>query len=446
MIYDVAIIGGGPAGYLAAERASEAGLSVLLAEKNKLGGVCLNEGCIPTKALLHSAKSIPQQKEREALLHLEEHAGAMANKNRVVKTLAGGVTAALKAKKVTVVKGSAEVTKGGDRFEVLVGKEAFAAGQVLLATGSVPAIPPIDGLREGLECGFVMTSREILDIPRPPASLVIIGGGVVGLEMAVYFRAMGSRVTVLEALPAIGGPIEPEAAAFLRSMLERKGVELCTNVKVASVGTAGITIETAKGAKELPADRVLLSTGRRACLDGFEKLGVLVERGAVRTDDRMRTSVAGVYAAGDINGKYMLAHAAYREAEVAVGNMAGIGDVMEYRAIPGVVYTSPEVAYVGMTEQEAQAQFANIAARKAGINMNGRHVAEQGLSDGFCKLVADKDKSILLGATIVGAYASEVIYAVGLMIQNKIPIEAVKKTIFPHPTVGEIVREALFSI
>lgn len=446
MVYDIAIIGGGPAGYLAAERASEAGLSALLIEKNKLGGVCLNEGCIPTKALLNSAKKISHGAENGNTPLFKEHTDAMANKNKVVGTLVSGVTGTLKAKKVHVVQDNAEVAKKDNQFEVLAGKERYSAKQIVLATGSVPAIPPIDGLQAGLQNGFVMTSREILDIHKVPGSLVIVGGGVIGLEMAAYFQTMGSKVTIVEALPSVGGHIEPEAAAFLQDMLKQKGVKIYTDTKVTSVGGKSVTIETQQGTKPLDAQQVLLCTGRKPAVARFQKLGILIENGAVKTDDHMRTNVAGVYAAGDINGKYMLAHVAYREAEVAVNNIAGIGDRMEYRAVPGVIYTSPEVAYVGMSEQDARQQYANVAVKKTSINMSGRHVAEQGLSDGFCKLVADKNRNILLGATIVGAYASEIIYSVGLMIQNKIPIDAIKKSIFPHPTVSEIVRESIFSM
>ena len=435
MVYDVAILGGGPAGYLAAERACEAGLSALLVEQNKLGGVCLNEGCIPTKALLNAAKKQPA-----------DHAAAMAGKNKVVKTLVAGVTATLKAKKAQVVQGSGEVAKKGDGFEVTANGEQYQARQILLATGSAPAMPPIEGLQAGLQTGFVLTSREILDLADIPTRLVIVGGGVIGIEMAAYFGAMGSQVSIVEALPAIGGNIEPEAAAFLAAMLKKKGVDLHPDTRVAAIGNGQVSVENASGAQTLAADRVLLCTGRRPVLAGFEKLGVLIENGAVKTDGHMRTSVAGVYAAGDVNGRYMLAHVAYREAEVAVSNMAGAPDTMDYRAVPGVIYTAPEVAFAGLAEQEARQQYANIAATNTSINFSGRHVAENGLSDGFCKLVVDRDKGILLGGTIVGAYASEIIYALSLMIQNKIPIDAIKKTMFPHPTVSEIIRESLFSL
>lgn len=446
MLYDVGIIGGGPAGYLAAERAGEAGLKALLVEKNAIGGVCLNEGCIPTKALLASSKRIHADADGNTGLRAGEHADALANKAKVVKTLVGGVSAALKAKKATVVVGGAEVVRNGGRFEVVVGSERHLARNILLATGSVPALPPIPGLEEAMKNGFVLTSREILNLETLPAKLIVVGGGVIGLEMAAYFQAMGSSVVIVEALPAIGGPLEPEAVQFLQTLLKKKRVAVHTNAKVTSFGGRAVHVETQQGAQEFDADLVLLCTGRWPTASQFKDLGILIENRAVKTDERMRTSVAGVYAAGDINGKYMLAHVAYREAEVAVNNMAGIDDAVDYRAVPGVIYTSPEVAYAGMSEREARERYANVSVAKTGINMSGRHVAEYGLSDGFCKLVADKDRNIILGGTIVGAYASEIIYSLGIMIQNKIPIDSVKRTIFPHPTVCEVIREALFSL
>lgn len=446
MLYDVGIIGGGPAGYRAAERAGEAGLKVLLAEKNNIGGVCLNEGCIPTKALLASSRRIHADADGTAGRRAREHADALANKAKVVKTLVGGVSAVLRAKKVTVLGGSAEVVRNGGRFEVVVEGERHLARNILLATGSVPALPPIPGLEEAMKNGFALTSREILDLETLPAKLIVVGGGAIGLEMAAYFQAMGSSVAIVEALPAIGGPLEPEAAQFLQTLLKKKRIAVHTNARVTSFGVRSVHVETHQGARELDADLVLLCTGRRPAATQFKDLGVHIENGAVGTDERMRTSVAGVYAAGDINGRYMLAHVAYREAEVAVNNMAGIDDAMEYRAVPGVMYTSPEVAYAGMSERVARERYANVSVAKTGINMSGRHVAEYGLSDGFCKLVADKDRNIVLGGTIVGAYTSEIVYSLGIMIQNKIPIDSLKRTIFAHPTVCEVIREALFSL
>lgn len=444
MLYDVGIIGGGPAGYIAAERAAEAGLKTLLVEKRSVGGVCLNEGCIPTKALLASSKKISV--DAGTSLRAGEHADALANKAKIVKTLVGGVSAALKAKKVQVVSGGAEVVRSGGSFEVVVGSDRHRCNTVLLATGSVPALPPIPGLEAAMKNGFVLTSREILELDTLPARLIVVGGGVIGLEMAAYFRAMGSNVTVVEVLPALGGPLEPEAARFLQTLLKKKGVDVHTNARVTSFGTRSVQVEMQQGSREFDADAALLCTGRRPTGAQFANLGILVENGAVKTDDHMQTSVAGVYAAGDINGKYMLAHVAYREAEVAVNNIAGLDDAMDYRAVPGVIYTSPEVAYAGMFEREARESYTNVSVTKTSINMSGRHVAEYGLSDGFCKLVADKDRNILLGGVIVGAYASEIIYSLGIMIQNKIPIESIKKTIFPHPTVCEVIREAIFAL
>ncbi len=449
-VYDVAIIGGGPAGYLAAERACEAGLSTLLAEKNKVGGVCLNEGCIPTKTFLYSGKIY------ESVLYGAEkgihcgsaaltHADVLAKKNKVIKTLVGGVEAALKHKKADVVYGEAVVSGSPGRFTVTVGNDAYQARHILIATGSTPVLPPIPGLKEGIEQGSVLTSRELLDIEQVPSSLVIVGAGVIGLEMAEYFSTAGSQVTIIEMLDKIGGEIDSEAAQVLQKELEKKGIVFHLKSKVVSLEGSRVTFEKASETQSVPFDKLLMSVGRKASLAGLDDLGVYTERGAVVTDDRCATNIAGVYAAGDVNGKYMLAHVAYREAEVAINNIAGRVDTMDYSAIPGVIYTNPEVAYAGMSEQAALAQGRRVTIRKTTINMSGRHVAEQGLSNGFCKLVIDEKQDIIIGATLVCAYASEIIYALALMIQNKIPLASIKKTIFPHPTVCEVIRETVFS-
>ena len=449
-IYDIAIIGGGPAGYLAAERACEAGLSTLLAEKSRVGGVCLNEGCIPTKTFLYSGKTYESALHgAEKGIHFENavlaHTDVLAKKNRVVKTLVGGVETALKQKKVDVVYGEAAVSGSPARFSVSVGGSEYQAHHILIATGSVPILPSIPGLADGVKQGRVLTSRELLDIEQIPASLVIVGGGVIGLEMAEYFNTAGSKVSIIEMLDKIGGEIDSDAARVLQSVLEAKGIRFYLQSRVVSLEDGQATFEKDGQQQSIPYDKALMSVGRRPNFGGLDSLGLLTERGAIVTDDRCETNIAGVYAAGDVNGKYMLAHAAYREAEVAINNIAGQPDTMDYSAIPGVVYTNPEVAYAGMSEQAALAQGRSVAVRKTTINMSGRHVAEQGLSQGFCKLVIDEKQGVIIGATLVCAYASEIIYALALMIQNKIPLESIKKTVFPHPTVCEIIREAVFS-
>jgi dihydrolipoamide dehydrogenase len=451
--FDVIIIGGGPAGYLAAERAGQAGLKTLLAEKRELGGVCLNEGCIPTKTLLYSAKALGYAAEKGGKLGVScgkavlDHAAVMKRKQEVVSTLVGGVSQTLRRKGVRVIRAEASIKRENGSFAIKCGGEIYAGKSVLIATGSVPVIPPVNGLAKAVEEGRAITSREMLELKEIPKKLVIVGGGVIGLEMAAYCNAAGSSVTVVEMMDHIGGEIDGEASALLQRILEKKGIGFYLGGRVTDVSNNEAAIETNGQVQKVPYDSLLLSVGRKPMseIGGLKELGILTEKGAIVTDELCRTNVEGVYAAGDVNGKYMLAHVAYREAEAAINNIAGIRDAVDYSAIPGVIYTDPEVAFTGMTERQAQEKCIKIAVKKASVNMSGRHVAENGLADGFCKLVIDDKKGIILGATIVSSYASEMIYALTLMIQNKIPVDSVKRTVFPHPTVCEVIREAIFS-
>ena len=318
---------------------------------------------------------------------------------------------------------------------------------MILATGSEPVIPGIPGVSEGILDGSVLTSREILDLKEIPKELVIVGAGVIGIEMAAYFNIAGSRVTVVEMLEQAGGPIDKDAAEVLQKELEKKGIRFHMKSRVCDVSNNTALVGQDGKQIKLPYDKLLMCVGRKAVTDvpGLTELGVYTERGAIVTDERCQTNIPGLYAAGDVNGKYMLAHVAYREAEVAVNNIIGIADWMDYSAIPGVIYTQPEVSFAGLTEQQARDTGMDIQIKKVTINMSGRHIAEHGMSEGFCKLVIDRKKQIIVGASLVSAYASEIIYAVTLMIQNKIPLESIRRSVFPHPTVCEIIREAVFS-
>lgn len=452
--FDLIVIGGGPAGYLAAERAGAAGQKVALVEKRALGGVCLNEGCIPSKALLNSAKIY------EYALHGEkygvtttgaaiDHGVVLRRKNKVVKKLVAGVAAKLKQHGVAVFTAEGTITgKDAAGFAVRAGEESLAAPKLLIAAGGVPVLPPIPGVKEGMEAGFVLTSREILDLAEPPKELVVVGGGVVGLEMASYFATIGSRVSVVEMLDKIAGPTEKELSAALQKALEAKGIAFHLGCTVTGVGGADVSFEKDGKTERIPADKVLLSIGRRAAGEGLglEAIGVQTERGAVVTDAHMQTNVAGVYAAGDINGKSMLAHTAYREAEVAVNHMLGKRDIMRYNAIPSVIYTGPEVAGVGETEETATAKGIPVKVAKLPMSYAGRYVAEVERGEGFCKLIMDTRYNTLIGAHLVGSYASEIIYGAGLMIETEMKVESLKELVFPHPTVSEIIRETLFEL
>jgi len=445
-MYDLIIIGGGPGGYMAAERAGHAGRKVLLIEKQTLGGVCLNEGCIPSKTLLHSAKVY------DYALHGKDYGVAATNpvldhkfvierKNKVVETLVGGVKALMKANKVTVVYGEAFIE---DSTHVKVGNEVYCGSRLIIATGSVPVIPPIDGVAEGFEKGFVLTSREMLDLEKVPKNLVVVGGGVVGLEMASYYNSAGSKVTVIEMLPKIAGTMDTGISELLLKSYQIKGVAFLLNTKVTSVTKNSVVYDGGV----IKADKVLLSIGRKPLIEGFglENLGLVIEKGAIKTDSHGLTSLPNVYAVGDVNGKYMLAHAAYREAEVAVSHILGKNDVMRYNAVPSVIYTSPEVAGVGETEESAEASGIDYAAVTVPMVYSGRYIAENAATDGICKVVINKKHRTVIGVHLYGSYASEIILSACIMIEMQMRIEDVQKVIFPHPTVSEIIREAVFRL
>ena len=455
-IFDLIVIGGGPGGYLAAERAGHAGLKTMVIEKRAFGGVCLNEGCVPSKTFLNSAKVFDYANHASAygVNGIEGKATVdqkfvVERKNGVVKMLVSGVKGQLKRNKVVMkeVEGFIE-GKADEGYIIKAGEEKFIAKRLIIATGSMPVVPPIPGLRENLEAGLVMTNREVLDLTEIPKQLVVIGGGVIGLEMASYFSSVGSKVTVVEMLNKIAGPTENEISAILQKTLEKKGVEFKLGAKVTAVEKDGVVYEKDGKVEKVAADKVLCSIGRRAVTQGIglENIGVNLERGAIVTDDMMKTNVANVYAVGDVNGKVMLAHTAYREAEVAVNNILNKKDRMRYNVIPSVIYTNPEVGSVGETEESAKAKGLDVKAVSIPLTFSGRYIAENTDLNGICKLVINKKTNTLIGAHIIGSYSGEYIVAVSAMIDLEVDIENIKKLVFPHPTVCEIVREAIFSI
>ena len=453
-IFDLLIIGGGPGGYNAAERAGNAGLKTVLFETRALGGVCLNEGCIPTKTLLYSAKIF------DYAAHAKDygvafgsasidHAAVVDRKNRVVKTLVSGVAAKLKRAKVTVVPERAEITgKTPDGFTVRAGGAEYLGRQLLIAAGSVPSLPPIPGLSDAIASGYAMTNREILDLRGAPDRLVVIGGGVIGLEMASYFNSIGTNVTVIEMLDKIAGPTDKEISALLQKSYAARGVNFILGAKVTCVGKSSVSYEKDGKSFEVCSDRALVSIGRRAMTKdlGLEAVGVALERGAVLTDEYGRTSIPGIYACGDVNGKSMLAHTAYREGEVCVNNILGKKDRINYDAIPSVIYTNPEVASVGLTLDAAKAAGRDAKEYKLTLNYSGRYLAENEKGDGILKLVVDGPHNTIIGVHVYGSYASETIYGAAILVEKEMRVKDAKRIVFPHPTVCEVLREALFEV
>lgn len=449
--FDIAIIGGGPAGYNAAANASANGLQVVLFEHTALGGVCLNEGCIPTKTLLHSANLLDEIRESAAYgIHIDgaisaSYAEIVARKEKVVKTLTSGVAYKLKGAGVTVVSQTSRLTgEEGDRILVATEEETYSVSYVLLATGSETAIPPIPGLNEV----NYWTSREALSAKTLPQDITIIGGGVIGMEFAGIYTSLGVPVRVIEMAPEILGAMDRETSAMLRKEYARRGIQFYLDTKVTTVSAEGVTIETKEGKSEfLPASQLLLSVGRRPVTEGLglETLSITMNRSAVVVNEYMQTSHPRVYAAGDITGFSMLAHTAIREGEVAINHIiGGADDPMRYDAVPAVVYMHPEIAGVGATEEKLRAEGRYYRVLKLPMAYAGRYVVENEQASGLCKVLVDENDTIL-GCHILGNPASELILLAGIAVTDRSNIEDFRRHIFPHPTAGEILHEVLFS-
>lgn len=447
MNYDLAIIGGGPAGYTAAEKAGKAGLRTIIFEKNNLGGVCLNEGCIPTKTLLYSAKvySTALHAQKYAVTTSDttfDLAKIIARKAKVVRKLVLGIKAKLTAANVEIIQGEAHIV---DKNTVECGGQSYACNKMIVCTGSSTFVPPINGI------GDVpyWTHRQALDCKQLPQSLVIVGGGVIGMEFAAFYNTLGTKVTVIEMMDEIISTLDGELAAMLRAEYAKRGVTFMLQTKVTGVRNEGEAIavyyETSEGKGTAVAEKLLMSVGRRPTITGFglENLGLQTnDRHCIVVNKHLMSSVDGVYVCGDLNGTSLLAHTAVREAEVAVNHILGIDDEMSYRAIPGVVYTNPEIASVGMTAQQAKTASIECNEIKLPMAYSGRFVAENEGTNGMCKVITDNNGKII-GAHVIGNPASEIITIAGMAIELGLTAEQWSRIVFPHPTVGEIFKEAV---
>lgn len=449
MIYDIAIIGGGPAGYTAAERAAAGGLKTVIFEKKAIGGVCLNEGCIPTKTLLYSAKLLDNAKGA-AKYGISVPSGItfdmekmISRKDRVVKTLTGGVKMTVKSYGAELVEKEAVITgENNGLIQISADGENYEVTYLMICTGSDSVIPPIKGLSDV----DYWTSKEALESTVLPQSLAIIGGGVIGMEFASFFNSMGVKVNVIEMMPEILGAMDKETSAMLRSAYQKKGVNFYMNSKVTEVSNSEVTIEKDGKQSVIEADRILVSVGRKANLSqaGLDKLNIELLCNGVKVDEHMLTSHPRVYACGDITGRSMLAHTAIRESEVAINHILGMEDRMDYDCVPGVVYTNPELAGVGKTEEELAMAGIPYHVQKLPMAYSGRFVAENETGSGLCKLILDHEDRII-GCHLLGNPASEIIVVAGMAVQHRFTVEEFQKTVFPHPTVGEIYHETLFA-
>ncbi len=446
-MYDIIIIGAGPGGYVMAERAGKRGKKVLLIEKEQLGGVCLNRGCIPTKTLLNSAKHYVHAIEAPAFGVTTGEVSfdlskAMSWKQEVVETLRAGVGSMLKKCKVEVVAGEARLL--GPR-SVQVGDTIYEGDNVVIATGGSPFVPPIPGVDQA----HVVTSNEILDIEKMPESLVIVGGGVIGIEFASFFSSLGVKVDVIEMLDEIIPFMDREQAKAFRRAL-RKKVSFHLGCRVTEIDGHDVKFTTAKGDEaSVSADLVLMSVGRSPNVEnmGFEDARLDLDRSGIRTDDQQRTNLPNVYAIGDVTGKSQLAHSASRMGEVALNTICGVKDSFRSSAIPWAVYSIPEIAGCGLTEEQAREAGHSVVTAQLPLTMSGRFLAENGKRGaGSVKVVKDAESDLLLGVHMYGGCCSEIIWGAAAMLESELRVKEIQEIVFPHPTIGEVIRDTMFEL
>ncbi len=445
--YQVAIIGGGPAGYSAAEKAGKAGLSVVLFEKNNLGGVCLNEGCIPTKTLLYSAKIYDKTKDaRRYAIQIPEASfdlkRIISRKKKVVRKLVMGIQAKMKEAQVEVIEGEAKIT---DSHTISCNDEHYSFDNLLICTGSHTFIPPI----QGVDQVNYWTHEDALDAKELPKSLIIVGGGVIGMEFASFYNSLGTEVSVVEMMDEILPGMDKEVVEELRKEYSKKGIQFHLQTKVIAIQEDNefcIQVDKEGKQQELRAEKVLLSVGRRPSTQGLglEHLDLAInERKQFILNKQLQTTQPHIYICGDANGKSLLAHTAIREAEVAIHTILGDTDEMDYAAIPGIVYTNPEIAGVGKTEETLKKEGVTYSKKVIPMTYSGRFVAENEGINGICKLLIDNQTDQILGVHLLGNPASEIILTAAMAIELKLTTKQWNKIIFPHPTVAEIFKELL---
>ncbi len=442
-MYDIIIIGAGPGGYVAAERAGARGKKVLIIEKEHLGGVCLNRGCIPTKSLLNSSKLYKKAKSSTQYgVHAENVtfnlSEAMAWKEEVIQNLRSGVAFQMKHNKVDVVEGDAIFSSGK---KVTVNGKDYEGENIIIATGSSPFVPPIPGA-DGPLC---KTSREVLNLEKLPASVVVIGGGVIGLEFASFFSNLGIETNVIEMMDEIVPFMDKDLAKVMRR--EMKVINFHLKSRVEKIDGSKVHYTDKKGkAAIIETELIILAVGRKPNIDSLKDSGLDIERGRVKVDDRMKTNLPGVYAVGDVTGESLLAHSASRMGEVVVQQICGVDDHMRYNAVPWAVYTYPEAAGCGLTESEAKDKGIDVKTASMQMRGNGRFFAENGKSGGLCKVVVDAKSDVLLGVHLLGAQCSEMIAGAAAMIEAELRVSEIKEIIYPHPSVSEIIKDTLWML
>jgi len=453
MLYDVAVIGGGPGGYVAAIRAAKLGGKVLLVEKDKLGGVCLNRGCIPTKTLLKSAEKWQELRNCHEFGLQAEHIGFNFNaiverKNQVVNKLRGGIELLIKSNGIEMVYGVG-LLEGPNRLRVRQGDRqiSYEAKNIIIATGSTPMRLPILG-QDLLD---VIDSNQLLEMTHVPGSIMVIGAGAVGIEFATIFQSFGSEVTVVEMLPRILPNIDSDIVKRIGPILRKQGIKMLTNTKVTSIGesTDGVrvSLDNGKGIQELVVEKVLVATGRIPIVVGLglEAAGIDFSQAGIKVNKKMETNIPGIYAIGDSIGQEMWAHAASAEGMVAAENALGGHVSMDYSAVPGCIFTTPELAMVGLTEQEAQNKNIEIKVSKFNFASNSKAVS-MGETDGLVKIIVHAASDKVVGMHILGSHASDLIMEGAIAIRNGLRAEEIAHTIHPHPSLSETVMESAHGI
>jgi len=452
MTKKIVIIGGGTGGYVAAIRAAQLNAQVTLIEKDTLGGTCLNRGCIPTKALLQSAELLADIRNAAAFgistgeisLDFSE---VNKRKEAIVKQLVGGVSSLMRKNKINVIKATATVLDP-KTVKILGEDDKIEADSIIIATGSKPALIPINGIDQP----GVITSDEVLTMEQLPESVVIVGGGVIGLEFAEIMSRMGSKVTIMEMMPQILPTEDTEIASALESMLTGEGIGILTSSSVTGISVVNqkdrvVSFTTKDGiAEERRAEKVLVAVGRSPYTDelGVAQLGLTTDKGRLVVNEKMETNIPGIYAVGDVVGGFMLAHVAMEEGKCAVENIMGAERKMDYRAVPRCVYTSPEVAAVGLTEAEAKEEYGDIKVGRFPFIANGRALIHHE-TRGMVKVIADASYGQLLGVHILGPQATELIAEATLGIQMEATFEDIASAIHAHPTLSETMMEAALS-
>lgn len=444
--YDIVVLGGGPGGYVAAIKAAQMGAKTALIEKDNIGGVCLNWGCIPTKTLLKSAKVYEYIMNSEKYgIDLGDKSCVSINwkniknrKDKVVKQLTGGVKVLLNKNNVDIYNGFGKVI---DKNTIDVNNKQIKAKNIILATGSSPRIPDIPGFKEGINEGFIVTSKGILDLDNIPKKLLIIGGGVVGVEFATLYNSLGTDVTILQRSNRILGNIEKDIREDMTKILERDGVKIEYNSTIKKVDGNKVTVNVDGKEKVYEVDRVLTSIGRVPNMAGIENIELETNKKGIVTDDMLKTNVDNVYAIGDVNGKYMLAHVASAEGIAAVENILGKESQIDYNKVPSCIYGFPEIGVAGLTEEQARNEGYDVLISTFPLSANGKSLAE-GESDGFIKIVADKKYGEVLGVHILAPNATDMISEAVTTMELEGTVHELAKAIHPHPTLSEIVMEA----